>query len=78
MNVIIRIIWGVKLDNPVNFREIKTSLGHICAEQNAFLSLAELKVSTGTLLLLLLSMDVLHWHVHIVEQVRIKLDGVAT
>ena len=32
MNVVIWIIGRVILDHPVNFREIKTSLSHICAE----------------------------------------------
>ena len=32
MNVVIRVIGWVKLDNPVDLREIKTSLCDICAE----------------------------------------------
>ena len=45
MNVVIRVIGWVKLDNPVDLREIKTSLCDICAEQNALFCLAEFKVS---------------------------------
>ena len=45
MDVIIGIIWGVKLDNPVNFREVKTSLSNVSAEKNALFCLTEFKVS---------------------------------
>jgi hypothetical protein len=39
--------------------------------------LAELKVGRGSLLLLLLSMNVLHWDVHIVEEIRVELHCIA-
>ena len=44
MNVVIRVIGWVKLDNPIDLREIKTSLCNVRAEQNALLRLAEFKV----------------------------------
>ena len=67
MNVVIRVIGWVKLDNPIDLREIKTSLCDICAEQNALLRLAEFKVSRGTLLLFLFAVDVLNRYVDVVE-----------
>ena len=66
MNVIFRIIRRIELYDPVNFWEIETSLGYICANQDSFLGLAELKVRRGSLLLLLLAMDVLDWNVDVV------------
>lgn len=77
MDVVIRIIWWVELDNPVNFREVKTSLSDICAKKDTCIGLAEFKVSRSAFLLLLLSVNVLHLDVYIVEQIRIKLDSVA-
>lgn len=78
MDIIIRIIRRVILDDPVDLREIKTSLGHVRAEQNTCLGLAEFEVSRRALLLLLLAMNVLHWNIDVVEQIRVELDGVAT
>jgi hypothetical protein len=77
VDVIIRIIWGVVLDDPVNFREVKTSLSHIGAKQDSGLSLTELKVSARSFLLFLLSVDVFDGDVDVVQQVGVKLDSIA-
>jgi len=69
MDIVIRIIRRVELNDPVDLREIKTSLGDIRAEKNARLSLAEFEIGRCALLLLLLAMDVLHWDIDVVEQV---------
>lgn len=66
VNVVIRIIGRVVLDNPVDFGEVKSTLRNICTEQNAGLRLAELQVSACAFLLLLLTVDVLHWHINVV------------
>jgi hypothetical protein len=42
VNVVIRIIGRVVLDNPVDFGEVKSTLRNICTKQNAGLRLAEL------------------------------------
>lgn len=78
VDVVIGIIGRVELDDPVNLREIKTTLRYISAEEDTLLSLAELKVSRCALLLLLLPVDVLDWNVYVVEQIRVELDSVAT
>lgn len=78
VDIIIRIIGRIKLDNPVNLWEIKASLSDICAKEDSFFSLAELKVCGCALLLFLFTVNVLHGDVNIVEQVRVKFDGVAT
>jgi len=44
MNVIIGIIWWVKLNYPVNFGKVKATLGDICAQQNTCLCLAKFEV----------------------------------
>ena len=78
MDVVLGIIWWIELDNPVNIWEVQASLGHVCAQENACLGLGELEIGGGSLLLLLLSMDVFDWNVNVIEQIAIKLDGVAT
>lgn len=65
------------MDNPINVREVKTSLSNIGAEKNTRFSLGKFKVSSSSLLLLLLAMDVLHWNINVVKQVTVELDGVA-
>jgi hypothetical protein len=77
VDVVIGIIGRVKLDDPVDLREVKTSLGDIRAEEDSCLSLAELEVGGCSFLLLLLAVDVLDWDVDVVEQVGVELDGVA-
>ena len=69
VDIVIGIIGRVKLHNPVDLGEIKTSLSNICAEKDSCLSLTEFKVSGCSLLLLLFAMDVLDWDIDVVEQV---------
>jgi hypothetical protein len=76
VDVVFRIIWRVVLDDPVNFREIQASLCDISAQQDSLLCLAELEISGSSLLLLLLSMDILDRHVHIVQKVGVELDSI--
>ena len=78
MDVIFRIIRWIVLNNPVNVREVKTSLRYISTQQYASSSLAEFKVRGRPLLLLLLSMDVFYWDVNVIKQVTIEFDCVAT
>ena len=44
VDVVIGVIRRVILDDPVDLREIKTSLCNICAKKNACLSLAEFEI----------------------------------
>lgn len=44
VNVVIGVIRWVILNDPIDLREVKTTLCHIRAEQNTFFGLAELKV----------------------------------
>ena len=77
VNIVIWIIGRVKLDDPIDFREIKTTLRNISAQKNAFLSLTEFEIGRCTLLLFLFAVNVLHWNIDIIEQVRVELDRVA-
>lgn len=77
VDVVIRIIGRVKLDDPVHLREIKTTLSHISAKQNASVSLAELKVGRRALLLFLFSVDILYRDVDIIEKIRVEFDSIA-
>lgn len=77
MDVVIGVIRRVELNYPVDFREIKTSLCDIGAEENASLRVTELEVGGGAFLLFLLAVNVLNRNVDVVEQVRVELDRVA-
>lgn len=68
MNVFLGIIRRIILDDPVYSRYVKTTSCHICTQQYALLCLTELKERGGTLLLLLLAMDVLDRDINVVEQ----------
>jgi len=69
VDVIVRIIGRVKLDHPIDLREIKTALGDVGAEENAFFGLTKLKVGRCTLLLFLFPVDVLDMYVNVIEQI---------
>ena len=69
VDVVIRIIGRVVLDDPVHLREIKTTLSNISTEQDAGISLAELEVGRRALLLFLFSVDILHRDVNVVEEI---------
>lgn len=45
VDVIFWIIWGIKLNDPINLREIKATLSDICTEEYSSLSLTEFEVS---------------------------------
>jgi len=77
MNIIIGIIWRVKLNNPINVGEVKASLSNISAKKNSSLGLAEFKVSRSSLLLFLLAMNVLYWNINVVQKVTVEFDGIA-
>jgi len=67
VDIIVRIIGRVKLDNPVNLGEIKTTLSDVRAEEDARLGLTEFEIGRCALLLFLFSMDILRWDVNVVE-----------
>lgn len=62
------VIRRIILDDPVNGWDIEASGCHVGTQQDARLSLTELEEGGCPFLLLLLAVDVLHWDVHIVEQ----------
>lgn len=72
VDVIIGIIWGVVLDNPVNLWKVEASLCHIRTQEDAIACLAELKVGARALLLLLLAMDIFNRNVNIVKQIWVE------
>jgi len=44
VNIVLRIIWGIVLDDPVNFGKVEASLSDISAKENTLVTLAEFKV----------------------------------
>jgi len=76
VDVIIWIIWRVKLNNPVNFWKVKTTLCNISTKEDTGLSLTELKVGASTFLLLLLTMNIFYRNIDIVKQIWVKFDSI--
>ena len=68
MNVLLGVIRGVELDDPVHGRNVQATSRNVCTQQDASLSLAELEEGGRPFLLLLLAVDVLYRDVHIVQQ----------
>ena len=57
MNVSIRVLWAIDLDDPVNGREIHSTRRNVSAEQYSMFLLNELEVDSCALVLILLSVE---------------------
>ena len=57
MNVITRVVWGVKLYNPIHSRNVKAASGNISTKEDAGWSIDEFEKGVGTLLLLLFPLE---------------------
>ena len=77
MDVLAGIIGRVKLDDPVDRRDIEAARRDVGAEQGARALRTELKKRRGSLLLLLTAVDINHWDIDVVEKLRMKLDRIA-
>lgn len=56
MNVLARIIRRVELDDPIDARDIQSTGGDVCGQQNTRLGVDELKESICPLLLFLIAL----------------------
>ena len=77
MNVFLWIIRWIELDNPVDLGNVKSSSCHIRTQHRSLVALAELKECGGPLDLFLAAVDVHDGNVNVVQQLSVKLDGVA-
>ena len=77
MNIIFWIIWWIILDDPIDVREVESSLRYIRAKENTSLGLGELKVGRGSLLLLLFAVNILDGNINVIEKVTVEFDCVA-
>lgn len=68
VNVLLGIVRGIVLYDPVHSRDVQAASSNISTEQDALVCLAELEESAGSFGLLLLPMDVLDWNVDVIEQ----------
>lgn len=59
MNIGLHIFWNVKLNDPINHREIQTSRSDVCTDQNTVLFLTEREVDSHTLLLFLMTLKLI-------------------
>lgn len=76
MNVFFGIIWRVKLDDPIDVRDIQPSGGDVSAQQHPFSGIAKLIKGVQSFLLFLSSVYVQNWDVYVVQKVGVKLHGV--
>jgi large-conductance mechanosensitive channel len=56
VDVVARVVWGVELDDPVDFGDVETTGGDVCAEERALVSVAEFEERVCPFLLLLLAL----------------------
>mmetsp|Transcript_48830 Transcript_48830/g.104228 ORF Transcript_48830/g.104228 Transcript_48830/m.104228 type:complete len:208 (+) Transcript_48830:703-1326(+) len=77
MNVRLRLVWRVILDDPINSRYVETTGRYIGREQDARRGGTELEESGRALVLLLVAMQVEDGQVDVVEELGVVLDRVA-
>mmetsp|Transcript_86 Transcript_86/g.336 ORF Transcript_86/g.336 Transcript_86/m.336 type:complete len:256 (-) Transcript_86:293-1060(-) len=77
MDVLLGVVRGVELDDPVHRGDVKAPCRHVGAQQDALLRLAELEERGGPLGLLLVAVNVLDRNVDVVQELRVKLHRVA-
>jgi len=75
VDVLLGVIRWVILDDPVHCWNVQPTCGNISAQQDALVSLAELKKGAGALGLLLLAVNVLDWYVNVVEQLATQTNS---
>ena len=67
----------VLLDDPVDFGNVEPARSDVRTQQDSLLGVDKLEKGRCPLLLLLLSVDVEHGNVDIVQELRVELDAVA-
>lgn len=77
VDVLLRVVRRVVLHDPIHRGDVQPTRGDVGAEEDALRLFAELEEGGGALLLLLLAVDVHHLDVDVVQQLRMKLYGVA-
>lgn len=73
VDVLLGVIWGIILDDPVDLRDVQAPGSHICTEQDPGVSITELEEGGGPLGLLLLPVDGHDGQVDVVEQLVVEL-----
>ncbi len=56
---------------------VKTSCSYVCADQRALLCVAERKEGVGPFLLLLLAVQIKHWQIDVIKQLRMIFHAIA-
>lgn len=57
MDVVTRIIWRVKLHNPIDRGNVQSTSSHVRAQQDPLISITEFEEGRGSFLLLLLALE---------------------
>lgn len=76
MNVLSDILGRIELDNPVNVRNVQPSCRDIRAQENSLVQIIKLVESVDPLLLFLISMNLQHLQIDVVEYLRVELNRV--
>lgn len=77
VDVVTRVVWRVKLHDPVNLGNVETASRNVGADQGALLGVAELEEGVCSLLLLLLAVQVEHLQINVLQKLAVVLDRVA-
>ncbi len=60
MNVCFSVFRDVKLDDPIDFREIQSSRCNVCANQDSVLFFTKSEIDSHSFLLLLMTLNFIH------------------
>lgn len=73
MNVLLDILWRIKLNNPVDVGNVQPSGSNISAQQYSLIQIAKLVECVYSFLLFLISVDFQYLQIHIIQNLRVKL-----
>src|SRR5262249_23708123 len=77
VDVLLRVVRRVKLDDPVDGRDVQSAGRHVRAQQDSGLCIAKLEKGGRSLVLLLFAVQIENGDVNVIQQLRIKFDSIA-
>ncbi len=77
MNVLLGVVRGIILNNPIHCGDIQPPRCHIRTQQHPLVGLTKFEKGGGAFLLFLLAVYVFDGHVDVVEELCVVLDAVA-
>mmetsp|Transcript_58731 Transcript_58731/g.182443 ORF Transcript_58731/g.182443 Transcript_58731/m.182443 type:complete len:206 (+) Transcript_58731:630-1247(+) len=77
MDVLLGLIWGIVLDDPVDAGNVEPARRHVGAQEDTLVRCAEAVVGRAPRRLLLLPVDADHRDVDVIQQLIVELHGIA-